>query len=162
VDRISIQEEDFSLQQEYDLLRGARPGAIVTFSGLVRDFNRDHDPAGEPVQSLSLQHYPGMTEKLIAGMVAEARQRWDLLDVSVIHRVGELQPGDQIVLVAVSAAHRAEAFAAAEFLMDYLKTKATLWKQVTLGGRSEWVRAHEIDRHAAARWQGTESVDDDS
>jgi len=153
VDHIAIQADDFSLQQEYDRLRASRPGAIVTFSGLVRDFNRNHDPAGEPVQALQLQHYPGMTEKLVAGMVAEARQRWALQGVIVIHRVGELQPGDQIVLVAVSAAHRAEAFAAAAFLMDYLKTRATLWKQVSIGGRREWVEAYDTDRLAAARWQ---------
>lgn len=161
MDHIAIQTDDFSLQREYDRLRAGRAGAIVTFSGLVRDFNRNHDPAGEPVQTLHLQHYPGMTEKLVAEIIAEARRRWTLLGVIVIHRVGELQPGDQIVLVAVSAAHRAEAFAAAEFLMDYLKTRATLWKQVGIGGRREWVEAHCADRRAAERWQSDAERDRD-
>src|SRR5690606_9841948 len=118
---IRIQSEDFSLQAEYDRLRAASgPGAIVTFTGLVRDFNRGDSESAAAVETLTLQHYPGMTEKLLGEIVEQAQSRWPVTDVTVIHRIGELRPSDQIVLVAVSAAHRQEAFAAAEFLMDYL------------------------------------------
>lgn len=151
---IRIQEEDFHLQAEYDQLRRlAGSGAIVTFAGLVRDFNRNDDLAADPVETLTLQHYPGMTEKLVAAIVAEAEARWPVNDVTVIHRVGELRPADQIVLVAVSAAHRQEAFAAAAFLMDYLKTRSTFWKKVSSGGAERWIDMNAVDVKAAARWQ---------
>ena len=128
---IRVQEADFDLQTEYDRLRVDNPGAIVTFTGLVRDFNRDHVAGSASVDTLTLQHYPGMTEKLLAEIVDEARERWSVIGVTVLHRVGTLAPGDQIVLVAVSAAHRQEAFEATSFLMDYLKTRATFWKKVS-------------------------------
>lgn len=151
--RILIQTEDFDVGAEYDRLRRCGgSGAIVTFTGLVRDFNRDQDVDAAPVESLSLQHYPGMTERLLADIVEEARRRWPIQEVTVIHRVGDLAPGDQIVLVAVSAAHRQEAFAAAEFLMDYLKTRATFWKRVGAPGQQQWVDMHAVDQVAASRW----------
>ena len=150
--RIAIQQADFSLQEEYDRLRTTTSGAIVTFSGLVRDFDsRDED---EPVRSLHLQHYPGMTEKLLRDIVEEACGRWGVDAVTVIHRVGDLQPGDQIVLVAVSAAHREPAFQAASFVMDYLKTRATLWKKTATDRGSQWVEMKASDREAAGRWDG--------
>ncbi|MFA5494722.1 MAG: molybdopterin synthase catalytic subunit MoaE [Porticoccaceae bacterium] len=153
-DDIRIQREDFILQAEYDRLRGGGGvGAVVAFTGLVRDFDRGEERGADPVQTLHLQHYPGMTERLVAEIVAEARGRWPIADVTVIHRVGELRPGDQIVLVAVSAAHRKEAFAAAEFLMDYLKTRATLWKKTGAAGGERWVDMNAADRSAAERWQ---------
>ncbi len=150
--RIAIQTGDFSLQEEYDRLRSTGVGAIVTFSGLVRDFNSGND--ADPVRSLHLQHYPGMTEKLLREIVEESRQRWGLDGVTVIHRVGELKPGDQIVLVAAGAAHREAAFQAASFIMDYLKTRATLWKKTTSDRGSQWVEMKDSDREAAHRWQG--------
>ena len=151
MDRVRIQQGDFSLQDEYDRLRTTRCGAIVTFTGLVRDF----DEGGETgaVEALYLQHYPGMTERLIGDTVAESRRRWPLQDVTVIHRVGWLQPGEQIVLVAVSAAHREAAFSAASFIMDYLKTRATFWKKTRSGAGEQWLEMKESDRQAARRWQ---------
>jgi len=150
---IRIQREDFSLQSEYDRLRAAAgPGAIVTFTGLVRDFNRGDSESAAAVETLSLQHYPGMTEKLLGEIVEQAQSRWPIHDVTVIHRIGDLLPGDQIVLVAVSAAHRQEAFEAAEFLMDYLKTRATFWKKISAGGATQWVDINAVDVNAAARW----------
>lgn len=151
VDTIRVQQADFSLQDEYDRLRSTTSGAIVTFSGLVRDFN-DSPDAGA-VDSLILQHYPGMTERLIAETVGEARKRWPLDRVTIIHRVGELRPADQIVLVAVSSSHRDAAFSAAQFLMDYLKTRATFWKKTRSGDREQWLDMKESDRDAARRWR---------
>jgi molybdopterin synthase catalytic subunit len=157
VARIQIQTADFDIQAEHDRLRAAGGvGAVVLFTGLVRDFNRDQAAGAPPVDTLSLQHYPGMTERLLAEIVTEAKARWGIRDVTVIHRVGDLAPGDQIVLVGVSAAHRQEAFAAAEFLMDYLKTRATFWKRVGAAGRQQWVDMHDVDRAAASRWDGDE------
>ncbi len=156
MDLIRVQEADFDLQAEYERLRGdSRHGAIVTFAGLVRDFNPEDD---EAVDWLFLQHYPGMTERLIEDMVTEARSRWELGRVTVIHRVGELRPGDQIVLVAVSAPHREGAFSAASFLMDYLKTRATFWKKTGAGDRGRWLDMRDSDRRAAERWRRSGST----
>lgn len=149
--RIIIQQEDFDLHQEYQHLRQLGGGAIVVFTGLVRDF--DQAGQGLPIDSLFLQHYPGMTERLLGEVVDEARSRWKLLDITVIHRVGNLQPGDQIVLVGVCAHHRGDAFSAAEFVMDYLKTRATLWKKTISAGQEQWLDMKSSDRAAAERWR---------
>jgi molybdopterin synthase catalytic subunit len=146
---VRVQTEDFDLAREIDALRGrdARIGAVAAFVGLVRDVN---DAAA--VSTLTLEHYPGMTEKALAGIVDEARTRWEIYDATVIHRVGELKPTDQIVLVAVSSAHRGEAFAACEFIMDYLKTRAPFWKKEQTPEGARWVEARTSDDEAAARW----------
>ncbi len=150
IDRILVQREDFSLADEYARL-ATRPdsGAIVTFVGKVRDFNQ-----GEEVKGLALEHYPGMTEKALADIVNEARERWPLQECTLIHRIGELWLGDQIVLVAVSSAHRDAAFDACHFIMDFLKTRAPFWKkELTAEGVQRWVEALDRDNAAAARWQ---------
>lgn len=146
---ISIQTEDFDVSTELAQLRAAdaRVGALCCFVGTVRDRN-----AGDAVAQLELEHYPGMTEKAIAAMVQQARQRFDLYGVRVIHRVGLLLPLDQIVLVAVSSSHRGESFAACEFLMDYLKTQAPFWKKEQTPGGARWVDARVADDAALARW----------
>ena len=123
-------------------------GALVTFSGVCRG-----DEAGAPIAALTLEHYPGMAEAEIARHVKEAAGRWPLLGVRIVHRVGRIVPGEIIVVVAVASAHRQAAFAAAEFLMDYLKTHAPFWKQVERAGKSDWVDARAGDDVAAARWQ---------
>ncbi|WP_421245750.1 molybdopterin synthase catalytic subunit MoaE [Aeromonas sanarellii] len=149
-DRILVQRADFSLTEEYGRL-ATRPdsGAIVTFVGKVRDFNQ-----GEHVKGLALEHYPGMTEKALAAIVQEARARWPLQECTLIHRIGELLLGDQIVLVAVSSAHREAAFEACHFIMDFLKTRAPFWKkELTADGVQRWVEAKASDDDAAARWQ---------
>lgn len=150
VDRILVQRADFSLAEEYARLATRHDtGAIVTFVGKVRDFNQ-----GEEVKGLALEHYPGMTEKALAGIVAQARARWPLQECTLIHRIGELLLGDQIVLVAVSSAHREAAFEACHFIMDFLKTRAPFWKkELTAAGQQRWVEAKESDDAAAARWQ---------
>lgn len=149
-DRILVQRADFSLADEYArLATRADSGAIVTFVGKVRDFNQ-----GEEVKGLALEHYPGMTEKALADIVQEARRRWPLQECTLIHRIGELWLGDQIVLVAVSSAHRDAAFDACHFIMDFLKTRAPFWKkELTAEGEQRWVEAKESDNAAAARWQ---------
>lgn len=146
---VEIREADFSVDEEYRRLRGAggHNGACVLFSGLVRE----HGACGH-LQSLELEHYPGMTEASIAAIVAEARTRWRIGAVRVIHRVGRLVPTDQIVLVAVASAHRGDAFAACEFVMDYLKTRAPIWKKETAGAASHWVESRDSDTDSAARW----------
>ena len=151
---VRIQEADFDLNAELAALRAgdARIGALASFVGLVRDIN---DGAG--VSEMTLEHYPGMTEKALAAIVDEAKARWDLYGVRVIHRVGPLRPCDQIVLVAVTSAHRGEAFAACEFIMDYLKTRAPFWKREATPDGARWVDARETDDSAAARWQATDS-----
>lgn len=141
---IRIGTAPFDLAEETRRLLQAAPGAVATFTGHVR--------AEDGLSSLTLEHYPGMTEREIARHVAEAERRWPLLGVTVIHRVGELGPGEAIVLVAVAASHRAEAFAACEFLMDYLKTRAPLWKEERRGAASRWVEAKPSDDAAAAKW----------
>lgn len=146
---ISVQKEDFNLQVEYDKLREqSSVGAVVTFSGLVRDCN-----LGQSVSGLTLEHYPGMTEKCLADIIEQAQQRWDILACKVIHRVGELALQDQIVFVGVASLHRQEAFACCEFIMDYLKTKATFWKKECNDlGESYWVDARESDTQALGKW----------
>jgi len=129
----------------------ARIGAVASFLGLVRDLND-----GASVSAMTLEHYPGMTEKALEAIVAEAKQRWNIYDALVIHRVGPLKPCDQIVLVAVSSAHRGEAFAACEFIMDYLKTRAPFWKKEDTPDGGRWVDARDSDDSAAARWQQAE------
>lgn len=146
---VRVQQEDFDLSSEVAQLRAgdARVGAVAAFVGLVRDMNE-----GAGVSEMALEHYPGMTEKALEAIVAEARGRWDLFDALVVHRVGTLQPQDQIVLVAVTSAHRGEAFAACEFIMDYLKTRAPFWKREVTPAGARWVDARESDEGAAARW----------
>jgi molybdopterin synthase catalytic subunit len=147
---VSVQTGDFDLSTEVAALRrgDGGTGAVVAFVGTVRDRNEGH-----AVQTLELEHYPGMTERSIEAMAAAAVQRFDLRAVRVIHRVGPLQLLDQIVLVAVSAAHRGEAFQGCEFLMDYLKIAAPFWKKETApDGSSRWVDARVVDDAAAARW----------
>lgn len=146
---VRVQQEDFDLSSEVAQLRAgdARVGAVAAFVGLVRDMNE-----GAGVSEMALEHYPGMTEKALEAIVAEARGRWDLFDALVVHRVGTLQPQDQIVLVAVTSAHRGEAFAACEFIMDYLKTRAPFWKREVTPAGARWVDARELDEGAAARW----------
>lgn len=146
---VRIQIEDFDMSAEIAALRRDNPaiGAVASFIGLVRDAN-----AGERVSEITLEHYPGMTQTALQDIVDEAKARWDIVDVLVIHRIGALRPTDQIVLVAVAAVHRGAAFAACEFVMDYLKTKAPFWKkeQTPAGGR--WVDARSSDDAAAERW----------
>ncbi|WP_188013822.1 molybdopterin synthase catalytic subunit MoaE [Photobacterium damselae] len=145
---ISVQFEDFSVTDEYEkLAQGTEAGAVVTFIGKVRDFNQ-----GDSVTGLSLEHYPGMTEKALSEIVEQARARWPLLQVRVIHRVGDLDLGDQIVFVGVSSAHRGASFEACEFIMDYLKTRAPFWKKEQTPEESRWVDARESDTSAADRW----------
>lgn len=147
---VRVQEADFDLGAELAALRANDPrvGALASFLGLVRDIND-----GTSVSEMTLEHYPGMTEKALEEIVAEAKGRWDLYDVLVIHRVGPLKPCDQIVLVGVTSAHRGEAFAACEFVMDYLKTRAPFWKREATPEGAHWVDARETDDSAAARWQ---------
>jgi molybdopterin synthase catalytic subunit len=142
---IRIQQEDFDISSEISSLRSDAIGAVATFTGIVRG---DDDLA-----ALTLEHYPGMTEREIARHVEEAHARWPLAGVTIIHRVGRLMPGDNIVFVAVAAAHRKAAFEACEFLMDYLKTQAPFWKREERGGREEWVEAKPSDDEAAKRWR---------
>ena len=149
--KISVQLEAFDLAAEVAALYRSNPkvGAVASFLGLVRDSN-----AGQGVSAMTLEHYPGMTEKALARIVEDARARWEILDVCVIHRVGPLSPTDPIVLVAVASSHRGEAFAACEFIMGFLKTRAPFWKKEATPEGEKWVDARESDEHAAARWQG--------
>ena len=147
--RVSIQTEDFDLSTEVAALRRENKGigAVCSFIGTVRDRNE-----GDQVSSMELEHYPGMTEKSIAAMGEEAFRRFDIFAARVIHRVGVLQPLDQIVLVAVTSAHRGESFQACEFLMDYLKTQAPFWKKEATADGARWVDARVSDDAALARW----------
>ena len=147
---ISIQTADFDLAAELAALRAssAGVGALVSFVGLVRDFSGD-----EKIENIFLEHYPGMCEKALEKIIAEANARWKLLDARVIHRVGQLLPNEQIVLVATASAHRADAFAACEFIIDYLKTAAPFWKrEQTLHG-TEWLGTKDSDVQRMARWK---------
>lgn len=145
---IRVQTEDFDIGAELKALTDGRTdiGAVVTFSGLVRDTN------GGTVSSMELEHYPGMTEKELSRIEAEAHKRWPLQASLIVHRVGKLSPGDNIVLVVAASAHRQAAFDAASFLMDYLKTRAPFWKREETGDKSRWVDARESDGKAAAKW----------
>jgi molybdopterin synthase catalytic subunit len=147
--KIRVQTEAFDLGAEVGAISQGRTdiGAIASFVGLARDMNE-----GSGVQAMTLEHYPGMTEKALATLVEEANARWTLLGVTVIHRVGRLLPGDSIVLVAVASSHRGEAFAACEFIMDYLKTQAPFWKKEETDEGGRWVDARASDDAAAARW----------
>jgi molybdopterin synthase catalytic subunit len=146
---VRVQTEDFDLTTEIAQLRANTPkvGAIVNFVGVVRDLNE-----GEQIAEMELEHYPGMTEKALEDIITQARGRWDLFDALVIHRVGPLKPLDQIVLVAVTSAHRGEAFAACEFIIDYLKTQAPFWKKEQTPQGSRWVDARVIDDEAMKKW----------
>jgi molybdopterin synthase catalytic subunit len=148
--RISVQEAEFDVAAVIDALRADNPsvGAIASFIGLVRDVND-----GAPVSTMTLEHYPGMTEKALEAIVAEADARWDLIGVTVVHRVGELRPTDPIVLVAVAGAHRGDAFQACEFIMDFLKTRAPFWKKEEAPDGSRWVDSRASDERAARRWK---------
>jgi len=147
---VRVQEADFDFGEEIAAFRAGNPkiGAVASFLGLVRDIND-----GSAVREMALEHYPGMTEKALEEIVTEAKERWDIYDALVIHRVGPMMPCDQIVLVAVSSAHRGEAFAACEFIMDYLKTRAPFWKKEATPAGAHWVDARESDDRAALRWQ---------
>ena len=147
--RVSIQTEDFNLADEIAALRlqDKRVGAVCSFVGTVR---AGHE--GTPVLSMELEHYPGMTEKAIESMIDEAQRRFDIYAARVIHRVGLLQPLDQIVMVAVTSAHRGESFKACEFLMDYLKTQAPFWKKEQTPAGAHWVDARSSDDAALAKW----------
>ena len=146
---VRVQEADFDVGREIEALSHGRPGvgAVASLVGLVRDQH-----AGLEVADMTLEHYPGMTEKALEEIVAEAGKRWNIQDALVIHRYGRLLPGDRIVLVAVAGAHRGEAFQACEFIMDYLKTRAPFWKKETTPAGSRWVDARDSDDTAAARW----------
>jgi molybdopterin synthase catalytic subunit len=146
---IRVQQNDFDAGAEIAALRAGRRdvGAVASFIGTVRDLSE-----GEGVSAMTLEHYPGMTERALEDICAQARARWDILDTLVVHRFGELAPGDQIVLVAVTSAHRGESFAACEFIMDYLKTQAPFWKKERTPTGERWVEARASDDEAAARW----------
>ncbi len=146
---ISVQQEDFDPGTEYQQLENSMSvGAITTFTGTVRNLN-----LGDQVGGLFLEHYPGMTEKALQAIVDEAQQRWTLQAVRLIHRIGQLYPGDRIVFVGVTSAHRKEAFAACEFIMDYVKTRAPFWKKETTPDGDRWVDARDSDQEAAERWR---------
>ncbi len=147
---IRVQREAFDVAAVIEGVGAGNPavGAIASFIGLVRDLND-----GAPVTSMTLEHYPGMTEKALQAIVAEAKERWQLIDVAVVHRVGELRPTDAIVLVAVASAHRSDAFQACEFIMDFLKTRAPFWKKEENSQGARWVESHTSDTRAAERWK---------
>ena len=147
---IRIQEKDFDISAEVAALRQGDPrvGAVVSFLGTVRDMNE-----GSEVQELTLEHYAGMTEKALEEILSQAKSHWDIYQALVIHRIGPLLPEDQIVLVAVTSAHRGEAFAACEFIMDYLKTAAPFWKKENTPEGARWVDARVTDDAAMARWE---------
>ena len=147
---VRIQHEDFDVGREIAVLREGNPGigAVASFIGVVRDVND-----GEPVARMTLEHYPGMTEKSIDEIIGQAKARWQIFDALVVHRVGELQPLDQIVLVVVTGSHRGEAFAACEFIMDYLKTRAPFWKKEATPDGARWVESRASDDIAAERWR---------
>jgi molybdopterin synthase catalytic subunit len=147
---VRIQTEDFDLSQEVKQLRAgdARVGAVASFVGTVRDRND-----GSEVAAMTLEHYPGMTEKSLEEIIEKAKARWDIFDVLIIHRVGPLNIEDQIVLTAVTSAHRGEAFAACEYVMDYLKTLAPFWKKEDTPEGARWVDARLSDDEALKKWQ---------
>ena len=151
---VRIQTEDFDAGAEIAALRRGKPGvgAVASFVGVCRDAND-----GAAVTRMTLEHYPGMTEKAIGRIIAEAKQRWRVIDALVVHRVGELKPTDQIVLVVVVGEHRGEAFAACEFIMDYLKTRAPFWKKEETPEGARWVEARVSDDEAARRWEPPKS-----
>jgi molybdopterin synthase catalytic subunit len=147
---VRVQAADFDTGRELESLTRGRSdvGAVASFVGLVREASD-----GSAVSAMTLEHYPGMTENALEAICSEAHARWDLIDTLVVHRVGELKPGDRIVLVGVSSAHRGEAFAACEFIMDYLKTRAPFWKREFTPQGSRWVEARASDDAAAEKWK---------
>ena len=147
---VRVQTEDFDVGVEITALRAADPrvGAVAAFVGVARDVNE-----ATRVESMTLEHYPGMTERALEDICARARSRWTLIDLLIVHRVGEFKPTDQIVLVVVTSSHRGDAFAACEFLMDYLKTEAPFWKRELTAEGSRWVEARESDDAARDRWR---------
>lgn len=148
---VTVQTANFDLQKESDLITEASgdAGALVLFQGMVREFDQE-----TPLEMMTLEHFPGLTEKEIERIIIEAKQRWDIAGCRVIHRVGELRADDPIVLLIVTAKHRLHAFLAAEFIMDYLKTEAPFWKKETLkDGQSYWVAAKQTDQEILTRWQ---------
>lgn len=152
---VRVQTEEFDAGAEIDALHAADPcvGAVATFVGAVRDVNDE-----QAVCALTLEHYAGMTEKAIRDIVDEAAKRWVVYACTVIHRVGTLEPTQKIVFVGVASAHRGDAFAACEFIMDYLKTQAPFWKKEMTGTGERWVDSRESDTHAAARWKSRRSA----
>lgn len=148
--KISIQEADFNLSDEVALLEESNDedGAVVTFSGRVRNAN-----LGKSVSGLFLEHYPGMTEKSLAKIIEQAKNQWNIGRITVIHRIGQLLVGDQIVFVGVTSKHRLEAFAACEFIMDYLKVEAPFWKKELSDGQEQWLDAKQSDKNKAKNWQ---------
>ena len=150
MNNLSVQGEPFDICALQDELRASNPeiGAIVSFIGLMRDINQ-----GDRVSSMTLEHYPGMTEKALEEILREAGERWDLLGIRVVHRVGLLKPLDPIVFVGVASAHRGEAFQACEFVIDYLKTRAPFWKKERTADGERWVDARESDSTAEVRWK---------
>jgi molybdopterin synthase catalytic subunit len=150
MNQIKVQTEPFDMAAIQDELRQASAGigAVVTFMGQMRDINE-----GEEVSVMTLEHYPGMTEKALQAIVDEADERWDLMGIRVVHRIGPLQPLDPIVLVAVASAHRGEAFQACEFVIDFLKTRAPFWKKEQTPSGDRWVDARHSDDQAESRWK---------
>ncbi|MAZ65724.1 MAG: molybdopterin synthase catalytic subunit MoaE [Kangiellaceae bacterium] len=145
---ITVTANPINVQEHYEKLgSSSQTGAIVTFVGLVRDINQ-----GASISSMALEHYPGMTEKVLEGIVQEACERWELLDVELVHRVGDMGVSDTIVFVGVSSVHRENAFQACAFIMDFLKTKAPFWKKEQTPDGSHWVEANNKDNEAASRW----------
>ena len=151
---VRIQTQNFDAGAEIAALRRNNPriGAVASFIGVCRDAND-----GDAVIKMTLEHYPGMTEKALEGIAAEAKRRWDVMDALIVHRVGELMPTDQIVLVVVTGAHRGEAFSACEFIMDYLKTRAPFWKKEETPRGARWVDARASDDEASERWNSTKT-----
>ena len=151
---VRVQTQDFDAGAEIAVLRRDNPGigAVASFIGVCRDSND-----GDTITTMTLEHYPGMTERALENIVAEAKNRWDVMDVLVIHRVGELKPTDQIVLVVVTGSHRGAAFAACEFIMDYLKTRAPFWKKEATPQGARWVEARSSDDEAVQRWEPPKS-----
>jgi molybdopterin synthase catalytic subunit len=154
---VRVQTEDFDVGFEISQLRTARKdtGAVVSFVGQVRDLNE-----GDVVSALTLEHYPGMTEKSLVRIIEQAKSRWDIFDALIIHRVGTLKPTDQIVFVAVTGAHRGEAFKACEFIMDCLKTEAPFWKKEATQTGERWVEAKQADDTARERWMSEREAND--
>lgn len=150
--QISVQEHDFDPGAEIESLRSAAAGAIVSFVGVARDFSDDF-----PVERITLEHYPGMTERSLEEIVCAAHARWSLTQVRVIHRFGELRPGDRIVLVATASSHREHAFDACRFIIDYLKTQAPFWKQESGGQGTRWVQSRQSDELARQSWETHEN-----
>lgn len=152
---ISVQKEDFDIEYEYQHLRinAGDVGAIVTFTGLVREVYDESEAEGEKITSLFLEHYPGMTEKSLQRIIDIANSKWELLSLRVIHRVGRLKPNDQIVFVGVASAHRHNAFNAACFIMDFLKSEAPFWKRQSTDDNKKWVEARQSDADAIENWR---------